>query len=112
MAKGIRKDRIILDPGIGFGKTLEHNLSLIRHLDQFAGAGFPILMGTSRKTCIREVLGNDMEEPLSPDHEITEYGTLATVAASIYGGAHIVRVHDVYKARPFIRMLDAIQNAD
>ncbi len=112
MKKGIRKDRIILDPGIGFGKTLGHNLSLMKHLDELAGAGFPILMGTSRKTCIRQVLGDHMEEPLAPDHEITEYGTLATVAASIYAGAHIVRVHDVYKALPFIRMLDAIQNAD
>ncbi len=112
MKKGIRKDRIILDPGIGFGKTLEHNLSLMKHLDVLAAAGFPILMGASRKACIREVLGKDMEEPLAPDHEITEYGTLATAAASIYGGAHIIRVHDVYKARSFIRMLDAIQNAD
>ncbi len=112
MAKGIKKEHIILDPGIGFGKTLEHNLCLMNHLETLAKTGFPILMATSRKSCIRQVLEQDMDNPLDSDHEIMEYGTLATLAASISGGAHIVRVHDVYKAAAFTKMLDAIHNAN
>ncbi len=111
ITKGIKKEHIILDPGIGFGKTLAHNLSLMNHVEALSASGFPVLMASSRKSCIRQVLEQNMEAPLTADHEIMEYGTLATLAASISGGAHIVRVHDVYKAKAFTRMLDAIHNA-
>jgi len=109
--KGIRKDRIILDPGIGFGKTVEHNLVLIRHLEKITALGFPVLVGPSRKSFIQNILSGKGKKPVGPDHVRTEYGTLAAVAASIMNGAHIVRVHDVEKLNPFTRILDSIRNA-
>jgi len=109
--KGIRKDRIILDPGIGFGKTVEHNLVLINHLEKIIALGFPVLLGPSRKSFIQKILSEKQKIPVGPDHIRTEYGTLAAVAASIMKGAHIVRVHDVEKLTSFSRILDSIRNA-
>ncbi len=109
--KGIRKDRIILDPGIGFGKTIEHNLVLINHLEKITSLGFPVLVGPSRKSFIQKILSEKQKTPVGPDHIRTEYGTLAAVAASIMKGAHIVRVHDVEKLTSFTRILDLIRNA-
>ena len=109
--KGIRKDRIILDPGIGFGKTVEHNLVLINHLEKITSLGFPVLVGPSRKSFIQKILSAKGKIPVGPDHIRTEYGTLAAVAASIMKGAHIVRVHDVEKLISFTRILDSIRNA-
>ena len=109
--KGIAREKIILDPGIGFGKTVEHNLVLIRHLKQICDLGFPILMGPSRKSFIQAILGKTEKASIGPDNIKTEYGTLAAVAASILNGAHIVRVHDVEHILSFARILDAIRNA-
>lgn len=109
--KGIRKDRIILDPGIGFGKTVEHNLVLINHLEKVIALGFPVLVGPSRKSFIQKILSEKQKTPVGPDHIRTEYGTLAAVAASVMKGAHIVRVHDVEKLKSFTRILDSIRNA-
>jgi dihydropteroate synthase len=111
MEKGIARKNIILDPGIGFGKTVEHNLVLINHLQQISDLGFPILMGPSRKSFIQTILNKKEKTPVSPDNIKTEYGTLAAVAASLLNGAHIVRVHDVEKITSFTHIIDAIRNA-
>ena len=100
-AAGIARESIVLDPGIGFGKTLLQNLALINHLDRLkALVGLPVLLGTSRKSFIGRVLDLPVEERLE--------GTLATLAVGIARGADIVRVHDVAAAVRVARMTDAI----
>ncbi len=111
MEKGIQKDRIILDPGIGFGKTVEHNLVLINHLDRLISLGYPVLMGPSRKSFIQNILSEKEKTTIGPENIKTEYGTLAAVAASVMNGAHIVRVHDVKKVKSFTHIIDSIRNA-
>jgi dihydropteroate synthase len=97
---GIPDERIILDPGIGFGKTVEHNLELIRRLDEIRALGFPILLGPSRKSFIGYTLD------LPPDQRVE--GTAAAVAVGITRGADIVRVHDVEPLSHVVKMTDAI----
>jgi dihydropteroate synthase len=97
---GVEEMRIILDPGIGFGKTREHNLELIDRLDEIRSLGYPVLLGTSRKSFIGFTLD------LPPDQRIE--GTAATVAIGIARGADIVRVHDVREMARVARMADAI----
>lgn len=97
---GIKSDRIIVDPGIGFGKTLEQNLEIIRRLPELRTLDCPILVGTSRKSFIGSVLDRPVEDRLM--------GTASTVCASILNGAHIVRVHDVKKMKDIVRMTDAL----
>lgn len=109
--KGVRPSQIILDPGIGFGKTVEHNLVLINYLEKITALGFPVLMGPSRKSFIQNILTRKETSPIGPAHVKTEYGTLAAVAASVMRGAHIVRVHDVQGVTSFVRILDSIRNA-
>ena len=99
---GIKRDKIIIDPGIGFGKTVEHNLELIQHLKDFQSLNCPILVGPSRKSFIGRVLNKDVSQRL--------IGTIAAVCASIINGAHIVRVHDVKKIKEAVLMTDAIMN--
>jgi len=111
MEKGIDKKHIILDPGIGFGKTVEHNLVLINHLEKITALGYPVLMGPSRKSFIQTILNRNNETVIGPDNIKAEYGTLAAVSASILNGAHIVRVHDVEKVNAFTPVIDAIRNA-
>ncbi|MCE5322807.1 dihydropteroate synthase [bacterium] len=98
---GVDESMIIVDPGIGFGKTVDHNLELMRRLREFTSIGRPILVGTSRKNTIGKVLGD------LPVNERLE-GTAATVAISIANGADIVRVHDVKEMARVARMSDAI----
>ena len=98
---GISPDRIIVDPGIGFGKTIEHNLEIIRRLKEFKSLGKPILIGTSRKSFIGKILQID-----SAADRVE--GTSATVAIAISNGADIVRVHDVKVMVKVARMADAI----
>jgi dihydropteroate synthase len=102
--RGVERERIAVDPGIGFSKSLEQNLELIAKLDQFARAfaSFPILVGTSRKSFLGRLLDD------APAHERL-HGTMATVTASILRGAHIVRVHDVKTAVETVRVADAIK---
>ena len=100
MAAGVARDKIILDPGIGFGKTAEDNLEILRRLREFRSLGLPLLLGTSRKSTIGLVLDLPVEQRLA--------GTAATVALSIAGGADIVRVHDVREMAQVCRMSDAI----
>ena len=97
---GIAVDSIILDPGMGFGKTAEHNLEILRRLDEFHVLERPLLVGMSRKSTIGRVLD------VPPDERVE--GTAATVALSIAGGADIVRVHDVKEMVRVARMSDAI----
>jgi len=100
---GIDEDKIILDPGIGFGKTLHQNLEILKRLKEFKNMGFPILIGTSRKKFIGTILKLSVQERL--------YGTLATLAIAVMNGAHIVRVHDVREAVQVVRICDAIGNS-
>jgi len=102
-AAGIPEDRIILDPGIGFGKTREENLEIIRRLPELRRLGFPLLIGPSRKSFIGKTLDLPAGERLE--------GTAAAVALSIAGGADIVRVHDVKPMVRVARMADAIRQA-
>ncbi|MGE0084141.1 MAG: dihydropteroate synthase [Desulfococcaceae bacterium] len=107
---GIERSKIIIDPGIGFGKTKEHNLCLIRRLDAFADLDVPILVGSSRKAFIRNLLKKEGEKDINPLSPIVETGTQASVAASVLSGAHIVRVHNVANTRATVRIADAIRN--
>ncbi len=97
---GVPWDNIIIDPGVGFGKTLEQNLELVRRLDELKVLGRPILLGTSRKSMIGLILDLPAEERLE--------GTAATVAIGISKGADIVRVHDVKQMVRVVRMSDAV----
>jgi dihydropteroate synthase len=98
---GIAKSQIVLDPGIGFGKSYAQDYELIARLPEIARLGFPLLVGTSRKKFIGRVLGGR-----PADQRV--YGTAATVTASILGGAHIVRVHDVAEMVQVARVSDAL----
>src|SRR6266498_1208777 len=97
---GGEESRIILDPGIGFGKTREHNLELINRLDEIRALGYPVLLGTSRKSFIGFTLD------LPPDQRVE--GTAATIAVGIARGADIIRVHDVKEMARVAKMTDAI----
>ena len=97
---GVRRDHLIVDPGIGFGKTADHNVTLLRHLDALTSLGRPILLGTSRKSTIGRILDLPAEERLE--------GTLATTALGIASGVDIVRVHDVRANVRAARVADAI----
>lgn len=107
---GIDRRKIILDPGIGFGKTGRHNLLLINQLAAFDDLEAPILVGPSRKRFIRNILKDPSQEDISPDRPDVETGTQAAVAASVLNGAHIVRVHDVANTVATVKVLDAIRN--
>lgn len=99
---GIREDMIIIDPGIGFGKTFDHNLEIIKNLHEFTLLQKPILIGPSRKAFIGKILGD------APASERLE-GTAAAVAISIMNGANIVRVHDVKEMSKVAKVADAIK---
>jgi dihydropteroate synthase len=101
-ARGIGPDRVILDPGIGFGKSLEgqHNLVLLKNLRQFGVLGKPLLIGPSRKAFIGKILGLPPQE--------REEGTMASVAVAIMHGANMVRVHEVGRMRRVVQVVDAI----
>lgn len=99
---GIPDERIIIDPGIGFGKTFEHNLEIINNLKEFSLLGKPIAIGVSRKAFIGKILG---DVPTSQRLE----GTASAVAISVYNGANIVRVHDVAEMSKVVKVADAIK---
>ncbi len=102
VAAGIEEDMIIVDPGIGFGKTVEHNLQIIKELRRFCALNRPILLGTSNKSFIGHILDKEPHE--------RNTGTMATIAAGVLNGASIVRVHNVKKAVETVRIIDAIRN--
>ncbi|WP_209810530.1 dihydropteroate synthase [Ammoniphilus resinae] len=101
---GVRSENIWLDPGIGFAKTLEDNLITMAHLEEFVATGFPVLLGTSRKTFIGQTLNLPVEERLE--------GSLATVCYGVQKGCQIVRVHDVKETVRVCRMIDEIKKRE
>ena len=100
---GVKREKLRLDPGIGFGKTLEHNLLLLKHLRDFTGFGLPLLIGTSRKSFISKLTGDPVDQRL--------FASLATVAQTLTNGANIVRVHDVAATKQALIVIDAINHA-
>jgi dihydropteroate synthase len=105
VARGVGAERILLDPGIGFGKRVAHNLRILNHLDQFTALGCPVLIGASRKSFIGEVLGVE-----SPAMRLS--GSLACAAVAVLNGAAVIRTHDVRETVEVVRMVEAIRMAD
>ncbi len=100
ITSGVNEENIILDPGIGFAKTATHNLLVMKHLDTFTDLGYPLLLGTSRKSFIGKVLNGSPKE--------RDYGTGATTCLGISKGIHIVRVHNVALNVDMAKMMDAM----
>jgi len=109
--QGVANSRLIVDPGIGFGKTVDHNMQIITNLGQLQDLGVPLLIGTSRKSFIRNTLKTGLFAGEDPPPGAVETGTQASVAAAILAGAHIVRVHDVANTRITCALVDALRNA-
>jgi dihydropteroate synthase len=101
-AAGIPAERLSLDPGFGFGKTLEHNAALLRELDTFGDTGLPLVVGLSRKSMLQKILGRPVGERL--------YGSLALAVMAAMKGAHIVRAHDVAATADALKTVAAIKN--
>ncbi|MHC4738080.1 MAG: dihydropteroate synthase [Planctomycetota bacterium] len=99
---GIPKERIFIDPGIGFGKTLEHNLSLLRNIDKFVTTGYRVLVGTSRKSFIGKITGREKAADRI-------FGTAGSVALCAAGGVSIVRVHDAAEMVDVIKVVNAVE---
>jgi dihydropteroate synthase len=103
VAAGVREEQVLLDPGIGFGKTLEHNLALLAHLDRIVAIGRPVVLGASRKRFIGALLG------LGPGERAV--GTAATTVLGLARGAAVLRVHDVRPNVEALRVAQAILDA-
>lgn len=101
---GVDPEKIIIDPGIGFGKTVEDNLLILKNLQEFKILGKPLLLGTSRKSFIGKILNADVTERLE--------GTLSTIVVGVLNGAHIIRCHDVIQAKRAIVIADAVRQAE
>ncbi len=108
---GIERDRLIIDPGIGFGKAMSHNLQIIQNLAKLQDLDLPILVGPSRKAFIRTLLKDTDGDDIQPDMPVVGTGTLAAVCTAVLNGAHMVRVHDVEATRAAVKIVDAILNA-
>lgn len=100
LAAGVSSAKIIIDPGLGFGKTMEHNLEIIHRLRELTTLGYPVLLGPSRKAFIGKILGTEIDNRLE--------GTAAAVTAAVLNGAAMVRVHDVKEMARVVRVADAI----
>jgi len=98
--RGVARDQLVVDPGIGFGKTLDQNLAILNNLDRFESFDLPLMIGPSRKSFIGRLTGKTEGE--------RKMGTAASVAAAIIRGAHIVRVHDVKEIVDVVRVTDAL----
>ena len=99
-AAGIARERIMIDPGFGFGKTVEHNLNLLRRLADITALGYPVLAGLSRKSTIGKLTGRDVDERMP--------GSIAAALAAVARGASIVRVHDVRETVDALKVWQAI----
>jgi dihydropteroate synthase len=110
LAAGIDRERIVLDPGVGFGKRLEENYPLLAHLDSFVELGFPLMAGASRKGFLGQSIAA-RTDGASPAVDRRLYATLAANTAAILGGAHILRVHDVRAALEAAAVADAVREA-
>lgn len=102
--KGIRKEKIIIDPGIGFGKSVEGNFTVLKNLDKFLKLGYPVLIGASRKSFIGKTLGIDVDDRIE--------GSIAAACYAILNGADIVRVHDVAETRRALTIIEKISTAE
>lgn len=102
ISMGIKPNLIIIDPGIGFGKSFDDNLLILRELEQLSSLGYPVLVGTSNKSFIGRVLDLPVES--------RETGTMATIAAAVMNGAHIIRAHNVRAAKETVTVIDAIKS--
>jgi dihydropteroate synthase len=102
---GIKRDRIVLDPGLGFGKNFEQNYPLLKRLDELHSLRFPLLVGASRKSFIGRALARNGQDASREDRL---YGTLAAETAAILKGAHIIRTHDVKAAADAAKMADVL----
>jgi len=100
LALGVKEDKIIIDPGIGFGKTLQHNLEILKRLSEFKILGRPILLGTSRKSFIGKILNAQPQERV--------FGTVSSCVLAAQKGAHILRVHDVKEVRQALDVFDSV----
>lgn len=103
-SSGIPYDRLIIDPGFGFGKTLKHNLALLRHLDQFVQMKVPVLVGLSRKSMLGAITGNDVDNRV--------YASIAAALLAATKGAKILRVHDVKATKDAIMIHNALINEE
>jgi dihydropteroate synthase len=103
--RGVDKGQIVIDPGIGFGKTLEHNLDILTHIDAFVATGYPVLIGTSRKSFLGLLTGETVPER-------RDLATAATTALAVAAGVFAVRVHNVAVSRPAMQVANAmVRNA-
>jgi dihydropteroate synthase len=109
--QGVPRSHIIIDPGIGFGKTLEHNLKILQGVKRFKHLGLPILIGPSRKAFVRQIVKPATVKDIDPLLPVVETGTQAAVAVAVLNGADMVRVHDVAATRATIKMIAAITRA-
>jgi dihydropteroate synthase len=105
VSRGIPRELVILDPGIGFGKTWRHNLEILNHLDAFLDLGCPLLVGPSRKAFIGRILG-------LPNGEVRDIGTLAALGVAALKGARLIRTHNAAFARQFLSVLTAIRTGE
>ncbi len=105
LSQGIPRELVILDPGIGFGKTWRHNLEIINHLDAFLDLECPLLVGPSRKAFIGQILG-------LPNGEVRDIGTLAALGVAVLKGARLIRTHNAAYARQFLAVLTAIRSGE
>ncbi len=104
---GVSKDAIILDPGFGFGKTVEQNIEMIQRLGEFKKFHRPLLIGVSRKSTIEKILSEELDSPVNTEERLE--GSLAAMAGAVLHGANIVRVHDILETRKFLAVLDRIK---
>lgn len=106
---GIKREQFILDPGIGFGKSVEHNLAIVKNFKAFAKWKLPLLIGASRKSHLARVLQDTLDLPKLPEPDERIEAGLAEVAIAVLGGATIVRTHDVFATKKFLTLLDKIK---
>jgi dihydropteroate synthase len=102
-SRGVKRERIVIDPGLGFGKTLEQNLAILNHLERFDSFNLPLMIGTSRKSFIGRITGHSEAD--------RAFGSAASIVIAILRGAHLVRVHDVRQMAEAARIADAIISA-
>jgi dihydropteroate synthase len=110
LSRGMKSEQFILDPGIGFGKTLEHNIEIIKRLHEFQKLDLPLLVSASRKSHLGKLLQERLGLPKRPDESERLEASLAETAVAVLKGASIVRTHDVLPTKKFLTVLDAIKN--
>ena len=110
LAAGVAADRVVLDPGLGFAKGAAHNWSLLRHLDEIAALGYPLLVGASRKSFLGRLLASSdgVERPVDEREHATTALSVVLAQAGVWG----LRVHDVRSCRDALRVLEALEDGD